>query len=85
MSAVSTLVNIAKWKNFLFRNYNLPPSVYSDYPGNCKQKVWEVVMASSAAPAFYKEKTLEEYIFRVNRKCSHSNITELFMHSDVFK
>lgn len=64
MSAVSTLVNIAKWKNFLFRNYNLPSSVYSDYPGNCKQKVWEVVMASSAAPAFYREKTLEEYIFR---------------------
>ena len=66
MSAVSTLVNIAKWKNFLFRNYNLPSSVYSDYPGNCKQKVWEVVMASSAAPAFYREKTLEEYIFRVS-------------------
>lgn len=64
MSAVSTLVNIAKWKNFLFRNYNLPSGVYSDYPGNCKQKVWEVVMASSAAPAFYKEKVLEEYIFR---------------------
>ena len=66
MSAVSTLVNVPKWKNFMFRNYNLPPGVYSDYPGNCKQKVWEAVRASSAAPTFYNEITLGELMLRVS-------------------
>lgn len=64
MSAVSTLVNVPKWQNFMFRNYNLPPGVYSDYPGNCKQKVWEAVRASSAAPAFYQEITLGNLTLR---------------------
>jgi calcium-independent phospholipase A2-gamma len=59
-------------KNFMFRTYNLPPGVFSQYPGNCKHKVWEAIRASSAAPGYFEEFALGDYVHQV-KKHSHSN------------
>lgn len=61
-SAISCLMNVPKLKNFMFRTYNLPPGVFSQYPGNCKHKVWQAIRASSAAPGYYEEFTLGDYV-----------------------
>lgn len=60
MSALSCVMNMAKMKNFVFRTYNLPSGVYSQYPGNCKYKLWEAIRASSAAPGYYTEFQLDD-------------------------
>ncbi|XP_071133254.1 calcium-independent phospholipase A2-gamma-like [Mytilus edulis] len=62
VSAISCLLNVPKMKSFMFRTYNLPPGVYSHYPGNCKHKVWEAIRASSAAPVYLKEFVLGDFI-----------------------
>ena len=61
-SAISCLINVPKMKNFMFRTYNLPPGVFSQYPGNCKHKVWEAIRASSAAPGYFEEFALGDYV-----------------------
>ena len=67
MSAVSTLINTPRMKNFVFRNYNLPPSTYSMYPGSCVNEVWQVIRASSAAPGYYEDFPLGDYVHSVSR------------------
>ncbi|KAL8567535.1 hypothetical protein ACOMHN_010126 [Nucella lapillus] len=62
MSAISTLMNTPRMKNFVFRNYNLPPSTYSSYPGSCTQELWQVVRASTAAPGYYEDFPLGDYV-----------------------
>ncbi|XP_052087063.1 calcium-independent phospholipase A2-gamma-like [Mytilus californianus] len=62
VSAISCLLNVPKMKSFMFRTYNLPPGVFSHYPGNCKHKVWEAIRASSAAPVYLKEFVLGDFI-----------------------
>ncbi|ESO82545.1 hypothetical protein LOTGIDRAFT_223198 [Lottia gigantea] len=61
-SAISTLMNVTKLRNFLFRNYNLPPGVYSNYPGSANNKIWEGIRASSAAPMYFQHFELGDYI-----------------------
>lgn len=60
MSALSCVMNMAKMKNFVFRTYNLPSGVYSQYPGNSKYQLWEGIRASSAAPGYYTEFQLDD-------------------------
>ncbi|KAL5013924.1 hypothetical protein ScPMuIL_008194 [Solemya velum] len=62
MSALSTLMNVPKLKNYMFRNYNHQPGVFSHYPGNCRHRSWEVIRASSAAPGYYEEFRLGDMI-----------------------
>ncbi|KAK7499907.1 hypothetical protein BaRGS_00008755 [Batillaria attramentaria] len=62
MCAVSSLVNTPHMKNFLFRNYNLPPESYSKYPGSCTNEIWEVIRASTAAPGYYEDFILNNYV-----------------------
>ncbi|XP_076468723.1 calcium-independent phospholipase A2-gamma-like [Babylonia areolata] len=62
MSAISTLMNTPRMKNFVFRNYNLPPSTYSSYPGSCIHELWQVIRASSAAPGYYEDFPLGDYV-----------------------
>ena len=66
MCAISTLMNTPRLKNFVFRNYNLPPSTYSQYPGSCVHELWEVIRASSAAPGYYEDFPLGEYVHSVS-------------------
>lgn len=67
MSALSCVMNMAKMKNFVFRTYNLPSGVYSQYPGNCKYKLWEAIRASSAAPGYYTEFQLDDLTHQVKK------------------
>ncbi|XP_046344342.1 calcium-independent phospholipase A2-gamma-like [Haliotis rufescens] len=61
-SGMSTLMNVPKLKNFIFRNYNLPPQSYSRYPGGCRHSIWEVIRASSAAPGYFEEFKHGDYV-----------------------
>lgn len=61
-SAVSALVNVPRVQNFLFRNYNLPTTRQSHYVGSVNHHVWEAIRASSAAPGYYEESNLGEWV-----------------------
>lgn len=62
ISAVSTLMNVSRVQNFLFRNYNLPPGRQSHYAGSIGHHLWEAIRASSAAPGYYKEFHLCDHV-----------------------
>ncbi|XP_062247846.1 calcium-independent phospholipase A2-gamma-like isoform X2 [Platichthys flesus] len=63
VSAVSAVVN---WgtspKAFVFRNYNHIPGSLSRYAGGSGYQMWEAVRASSAAPGYFQEFTLQSDI-----------------------
>lgn len=50
---ISTTVTEQRIDAHCFRNYAFPPNVQSIYNGSHKSKLWEVVRASSAAPAYF--------------------------------
>ncbi|CAO1338344.1 unnamed protein product [Diamesa hyperborea] len=50
---VSTTVSDEALEAHVFRNYVLPINVQSVYSGSHSARLWEVVRASSAAPAFF--------------------------------
>ncbi|KAK7915796.1 hypothetical protein WMY93_011557 [Mugilogobius chulae] len=60
VSAVSAVVN---WgtspKAFVFRNYNHAPGSLSRYAGGSGYQMWQAVRASSAAPGYFQEFTLQ--------------------------
>uniref|UniRef100_A0A3Q1CZD9 PNPLA domain-containing protein n=1 Tax=Amphiprion ocellaris TaxID=80972 RepID=A0A3Q1CZD9_AMPOC len=63
VSAVSAVVN---WgtspKAFVFRNYNHKPGCLSRYAGASGCQMWQAVRASSAAPGYFQEFTLQSDI-----------------------
>ncbi|KAM3871801.1 calcium-independent phospholipase A2-gamma-like [Diretmus argenteus] len=63
VSAVSAVVN---WGNspkaFIFRNYNHTPGSLSRYAGSSGYQMWQAVRASSAAPGYFQEFTLQSDI-----------------------
>ncbi|XP_068996369.1 calcium-independent phospholipase A2-gamma-like [Embiotoca jacksoni] len=63
VSAVSAVVN---WgtspKAFVFRNYNHKPGSLSRYAGGSGSQMWQAVRASSAAPGYFQEFTLQSDI-----------------------
>ncbi|XP_070696208.1 calcium-independent phospholipase A2-gamma-like [Pempheris klunzingeri] len=63
VSAVSAVVN---WgtspKAFVFRNYNHKPGSLSRYAGGSGCPMWQAVRASSAAPGYFQEFTLQSDI-----------------------
>ncbi|XP_049921304.1 calcium-independent phospholipase A2-gamma-like isoform X1 [Epinephelus moara] len=63
VSAVSAVVN---WgtspKAFVFRNYNHKPGSLCRYAGGSGCQMWEAVRASSAAPGYFQEFTLQSDI-----------------------
>ena len=65
ISAISTLMNMTKLSNYVFRNYTHPPGTQTLYPGSCKYPFWQAVRASSAAPGYYEEYKIDEWIHQV--------------------
>ncbi|XP_029910944.1 calcium-independent phospholipase A2-gamma-like [Myripristis murdjan] len=60
VSAVSAVVNWGKSpKAFVFRNYNHTPGCLSRYAGGSGYQMWQAVRASSAAPGYFQEFTLQ--------------------------
>lgn len=59
---MSTLVNVPRVQNFLFRNYNLPSVRQSHYAGSSQHLVREAIRASSAAPGYYEECRLGDWV-----------------------
>ncbi|XP_037081868.1 LOW QUALITY PROTEIN: calcium-independent phospholipase A2-gamma-like [Pollicipes pollicipes] len=55
MAAVSTLVSSEQLQAFIFRSYNHPHHVQSQYQGGSQYKIWEAIQASAAAPGYFQE------------------------------
>ncbi|XP_071499403.1 uncharacterized protein [Diadema antillarum] len=64
VAAVATLMNAGVVKNFLFRNYNPPANTSSFYQGSCKYRLCEGLRASSAAPGYFEEYKLDDFVFQ---------------------
>ncbi|XP_026462387.1 calcium-independent phospholipase A2-gamma-like [Ctenocephalides felis] len=62
LSAISCIANASDTAAFVFRNYTLPWRIHSVYCGTHSAKVWEAVRASSAAPTYFEEFKLGDYL-----------------------
>ncbi|RWS06369.1 calcium-independent phospholipase A2-gamma-like protein [Dinothrombium tinctorium] len=60
--AISAVVNTPSILPFVFRNYHPPDRWYRDYEGSCEYKIWEAIRASSAAPGYFEEFALGQYV-----------------------
>ncbi|PIK45558.1 putative phospholipase A I [Apostichopus japonicus] len=64
VASVATLMNVGMMRDYLFRNYNLPPGSVSFYQGSSKYCLWEALRASSAAPGYFEEFKLDDHVFQ---------------------
>ncbi|KAG8179373.1 hypothetical protein JTE90_012071 [Oedothorax gibbosus] len=62
LAAVSALMNSPQLEAFVFRNYDFDPGVQSYYKGSCRYRMWEAVRASGAAPGYFEELRLDDYL-----------------------
>ena len=64
---------------YVFRNYNFPAMVTSNYRGSVRYKVWEAVRASSAAPGYFDECLMNNKVFQ-DGGMSSNNATHIGIH-----
>jgi len=64
---------------YVFRNYNFPAMVTSNYRGSVRYKVWEAVRASSAAPGYFDECLMNKKVFQ-DGGMSSNNSTHIAIH-----
>ncbi|GIX95947.1 calcium-independent phospholipase A2-gamma [Caerostris darwini] len=62
IAVVSALLNLPHLEAFVFRNYDYPPRIQSYYKGTCKYRMWESIRASGAAPGYFEEYCLDDYL-----------------------
>lgn len=62
LCAVSAVVNQSNLSAYIFRNYSLPWKVHSQYLGSSNHMVWEAARASAAAPTYFEEFKLGDFI-----------------------
>ena len=67
ISVISTVVNQPVIQPFLFCNYRHHPDNLkaAHYLSTCDVKGWEAVMASTAAPGYFEEIKLGDYVHQV--------------------
>uniref|UniRef100_A0A336LIZ5 CSON011770 protein n=1 Tax=Culicoides sonorensis TaxID=179676 RepID=A0A336LIZ5_CULSO len=61
---ISTTVTDRRIDAHCFRNYVFPPNIQSIYNGSHTAKLWEVVRASSAAPAYFGDFALQGELYQ---------------------
>ena len=64
---------------YVFRNYNFPAMVTSNYRGSVRYKIWEAVRASSAAPGYFDEFLMNKKVFQ-DGGMSSNNATHIGIH-----
>jgi patatin-like phospholipase/acyl hydrolase len=57
---LTSLVSRFPPQTFVIRNYNYPPDVESSFPGSSEMLLWQAIRASSAAPVFFDDCTIDE-------------------------
>ncbi|XP_074598016.1 calcium-independent phospholipase A2-gamma-like [Brevipalpus obovatus] len=62
IAAVSALMNTATIQPFVFRNYNHSDKSMSYFEGSAKYKIWQAIRASAAAPGYFEEFVLDNYV-----------------------
>ena len=67
MSFVSTLANHPVIEPLLFTNYRHHPSDTSNYRSITNVKIWEAIIASTAAPGYFEEVNLGPYVLQVKK------------------
>ncbi|KRZ04480.1 Calcium-independent phospholipase A2-gamma [Trichinella zimbabwensis] len=55
LGLVSCVPNDGRLFPFVFRNYNHPIGLRSNFEGSCQYRLWEAVQASAAAPGYFQE------------------------------
>lgn len=58
-------MNLPNLQPFIFRNYDFAPEIQSHYLGSCKYRMWESIRASGAAPGYFEEYVLDDYLHQV--------------------
>lgn len=64
VAVVSTLIGVSQPRVYVFRTYNHPFHVQSQYVGSCEHLVWEAVRASAAAPGYFSEFRVGHMLFQ---------------------
>lgn len=58
-------MNLPNLQPFIFRNYDFAPEIQSHHLGSCKYRMWESIRASGAAPGYFEEYVLDDYLHQV--------------------
>ena len=78
MSFISTLANQVVIEPFLFTNYRTHPDRESHYKSTCDTQIWQAIMASTAAPGYFEEVKLGQYILQVQQFVFLYSVESLF-------
>lgn len=65
LCAVSAIVNQQHLSAFVFRNYSLPWKFQSQYMGCNDSEIWQAARASAAAPTYFEEYKLGNFLHQV--------------------